>query len=490
VLLALTVGGLSYAGHYFVLRDYPLTRDEQMALFDAEVFARGALVWPIPPEWRGEAAALNLTFMLPVEHPIAWISAYLPGNAALHALVGKLGDPALTGPLLSVVAIAALWSCAKRIWPEDREAATVAIVVLVGGGQFLFSGMSPYAMQAHLALNLVWLRLFIADRRSTDLVALATGWLATGLHQPIFHPLFAGPFLLNLLRERRFDRFALLTLGYGAIGLFWLFWPRLTLALVSGPGSITPDEGIDYISRLVLALSIDDTNFSVMAANLLRLAAWQHVLLIPLLVFAVRELRGNALAQAIIAGPLLTISIMTVILPWQGYGYGYRYIHGQLANLALLAGFGWRWLTAKVPAARSIMAKTTIGGVLLLVPLQAAMLHKFYGGYAAVDDVIDASGADYAMIDGSAGYQAQELVYNRPDLSNRPLRLLASKVRDPSALAARLCKPETSVMLGSSAFYNRIGAAYILPPVDRADARLPALAAPFRQAGCRIVIVH
>jgi hypothetical protein len=408
----------------------------------------------------------------------------------LHAITAKLGDPALAGPILSVIAIVSLWSCARKIWPEDHETQATTILLIVVAGQFFFSGMSPFAMQAHLAFNLVWLRLFLADRRRADFAAIAVGWFATGLHQPLFHPLFAGPFLLVALRKKQFGRIALYGLGYSAIALFWLAWPKLTLALVSGPASITPDVGIDYFSRLTLALSLDHTNFSVMAANLLRFVAWQHLLLIPLVAFSVHCLRGNPLAQAMFIGPVATVIIMAVILPWQGYGFGYRYLHGQMASLVLLAGFGWSWLRVRMPQAQGLMCKATLGGALLLVPLQGAMAHRFYAAYAETSDKIDSTGADFVLIDDEAGYQAETLVLNNPDLSNRPLRLTVLKVRDPDRLANRICKPGIAVAVGNNAFYNRLGRAYFLPPVAVAETALTRLIRPFRRAGCRVIIMN
>src|SRR5688572_15794441 len=50
--LALGVLALSAAGTWFVFADFPLTRDEILADFDATFLAAGQLVAPIPSEWR------------------------------------------------------------------------------------------------------------------------------------------------------------------------------------------------------------------------------------------------------------------------------------------------------------------------------------------------------------------------------------------------------------------------------------------------------
>lgn len=478
-----------YAGHYLVLAGYDLIRDEQMASFDAAIFAEGALAWPLPPEWRGEAGALNLTFMLPVEHPVAWVSAYLPGNAALRALVSQVADPALTGALLTGASLITVWSCARKLWPEDGETATLCAVLLLGSGQVMLSGMSAFAMPAHLLCNLVWLRLFLEDRRRTDLAAIALGLLATGLHQPLFHPLFVASFLLRLLRERRFARLGLFAGAYLAIGLFWMSWPLLTRSLVTGPGSVVAGTGIDYLSRLRMALGYHEDNLTIIGANLLRFVAWQHALAIPLALISLWSLRENRLAQAMAIGVALTIAVMAVILPWQGNGFGYRYLHGQLGSVALLAGFGWRWLGGMRAAARPVLARATVAGLALLLPAQMVMSHRIYASFARASAAIDTSAADYALIDDHSGLLGDTLVNNRADLSNRPLRLLASTVRDPVALAHRICRTGGLIVLGNNAFYRRTTDAFVFPAIDVAESRLPALKAPYERAGCRIRVI-
>jgi 4-amino-4-deoxy-L-arabinose transferase-like glycosyltransferase len=145
----------------------------------------------------------------------------------------------------------ALWGIARRLFGQDREAAVVALVLLCFPGEVLLGGMSLFAMPAHLACTLVWLWLFLRDERRADLAALALGFLATGLHQPLFHPMAVAPWLALLVWQRRWGRLALFVPVYGVIGLFWLWWPHITLAQVMGPGSSINDAGAGYLSRLL-----------------------------------------------------------------------------------------------------------------------------------------------------------------------------------------------------------------------------------------------
>src|SRR5205814_9543798 len=140
---------------------------------------------------------------------------------------------------------------------------------------------------------------FLLNRRATDVAALLVAFVATGLHQPLFHPLFAAPILFTLLRDRNWLRIALFAIGYGTICAFWLEWPNWMHMLVAAPNSISTNGGTDYFRRLLLTLSQGDSSrWQNMAANLLRFFAWQHLLLLPLMVAGIAAARCERLAGA------------------------------------------------------------------------------------------------------------------------------------------------------------------------------------------------
>src|SRR3546814_17821973 len=93
-------------------------------------------------------------------------------NAWLRALCGWVAVPTRTGPLWTRLGALALWACARRIWPENREAAVVALLLYAGTGQIWLNGMTAYAMPAHLTVNLCWLWLVLRRRWWADIVAL------------------------------------------------------------------------------------------------------------------------------------------------------------------------------------------------------------------------------------------------------------------------------------------------------------------------------
>lgn len=488
VVAAIALMIFCYLGHSLLLMGHDLSRDEQMANFDAWIFSHGRLTWPLPQSWQREAGSLNLEFMLPVAQPVMWVSGYLPMNAILRAIIGGLGDPALTGPLLTAAALPLLLSIAKKIWPSNQETQTITLLILLGSGQLVITGMTAYAMPAHLFFNLLWLRLFMANRRVCDGAALLTGFVATGLHQPIFHPMFVAPFLLLLLVERRWMRLISFTIGYGAVCLFWLSWPLFIHGLVAGPNSMT-SPGTDYLSRWLRVFALNMGNLTLTAANLLRFCTWQHLLLLPLLVVGFKTAKEDRLAGAIALSLILPIAVIAIILPWQGIGFGYRYLHGVLGNAALLAGYGWRRLEPRHEQLRPVVLRATAASIMVLLPVQGWMAHARYQPFASASRKIDNSGADYAIIEAKDGPLMMDTVSNRADLSNRPIRLAFEEIKNVPALAQHICRPGVSVAFATDTFYAPLWAYFGLKPEQRGSPSLAVLAVPFQKAGCETRLI-
>ncbi|MEQ1510325.1 MAG: hypothetical protein ABL909_08020 [Sphingopyxis sp.] len=479
-LAAMVLALACLTGHTLVLGGYDMSRDEQMVIFDAAVFRSGHLTAALPALWRDAADALNTSFMIPAASRGAWVSAYLPGNAALHAVAGSL-----TAPLLSALGLIALWGCVRRLWPEDRELPIVALLLYIGSGQVVVTGMTAYAMSGHLALNLVWLWLFLRRHWRADVAALAVGFLATGLHQPLMHPMFAAPILFLCLIDRQWHRAALYLLGYAVICAFWLWWPGVMWGMVQASADATQPAGVDYASRLMqTVMGGDGARFPNMLANLLRFAAWQHLLLLPLFAMGIIALRGHRLFAALAAGVGLTALVMTVILPYQGHGFGYRYLHGLIGSVILVALHGWKLAVDKQPEWRPLLIRTTVCGLALTLALQVWMAHRFYAPYARASAAIEASDADYAVIDPEAAPFAQDLVINQPDLSNRPIRLDSMAVKPQ--LVTRLCQNRARVAFVSSGVLADIHAYFTMQADANVALRSAELSRSFAAAGCRV----
>ncbi len=481
----------AFVGHYVVLQGHDLSRDEQMATFDAAVFAKAQLVAPLTGIWREHSEALNTMFMYPTTQTAAWISAYLPMNAVLRAFFSLLGDAAMTGPAMVLVGALAIWGCVRRLFPSCPEAATVALLLYAGSGQILFNGMTAYAMPAHLALNLCWLWFFLRRALWADFAALAIGFVAVGLHQPIVHPMFAAPILFLLLLERDWRRASLYFFGYLAIGAFWVWWPNAMWLLVEADAAAPKSEGIDYLSRLVATvLDGDGMRVANMVSNVLRFFAWQHILLLPLVALGVGLVRKDRLAGALLGGILLTGAVMFIILPYQGHGFGYRYFHGLIGSFILLAVYGWVSIANAQPLWRGLLVRTTAATLVVLLPLQAWMAHAFYAPFADASERIAATGADFVVVgEGDAPFVV-DLVINPPALKRRPIRLIRGAVDAKLAKALCSARPAPLVAHAGPELVRPIRDYYGLKGSSTdADAANRAVATRFRRAGCRTMTI-
>jgi hypothetical protein len=426
-ILALLVVGIAATGAFVILGGFPLTRDELMADFDAAIFASRRLIVALPPDWAAFRDALAPEFVLPVRAPV-WVSSYLPGNAALRAVVGAVVDPRWTSPLFAGIAVVALWRVARRLWPDRPDAVVVSLVMLATSSQVLVMATTSYAMTAHLAVNLSWLALHLRDDRPGHAGAIVLGALATGLHQLVFHPLFVAPFVLHLWGRRRHRLAILYAAAYAVIGVFWTSYPGLVLAGIDqGAGADAANLGIAGLVTQITELlrRFESDGIALMSANLLRFAAWQHLLLLPLVGAAFGAVRrSEGIVRPLAGGILLTLAATFVLMPYQGHGWGYRYLHGLLGNAALLAGSGWLALTASAArdraGAATAFAFTTALAALVALPIHVVQVARMTAPSRAATATIAHADVDVVLIDRTGIAFAIDLVRNDPLLRNRP----------------------------------------------------------------------
>ncbi|MEQ1695734.1 MAG: hypothetical protein ABL901_07825 [Hyphomicrobiaceae bacterium] len=486
----MTAGLVVALGTKLVAFDFALTRDEAMAQFDAKIIASGHLIASIAPEWKPFVPSLQPEFRLPVPGDVAWVSSYLPVNAAIHAVLEFAFPAMLSNAILAVAALLALLGIARRIWPQRRDAWIVAVLLVASSSQFLFMAMTPYAMSAHLTCNLIWLWLFLRNSASSHVCATAVGFLATGLHQVIFHPLFVAPFLLQLLIDRRWKLGTFYVAAYAAIGVFWILYWQLLLASSGIAPEAASAMGSSYLLTRVTAMLSNFTVFGIetIVQNLLRFAAWQNPLLLVLLV------PGMALAwtscgilRALAGGILLTLAAMFILLPYQDIGWGYRYVHGLIGNAALLGALGWLSLTtgdSEVGRSKAwgIAAAITAAAVLILLPVHALQMRNQIAPYARAHKAITLSKADAVVVDTIAIYYGIDLVRNDPYLRERPLIFDIGNLNE--GLVRSLCtRFNVSIFTGQDA--ARYGIVEEDPKRHSDYSRLQALRSIIESKECR-----
>ncbi len=443
--IGISVVGLLAYGTRALMNDFPLSIDERMVLFDMAVFERLQFATPFPESWRPYTEALHPAFLLNQNMPTGLVSSYLPMNAFLRMAFSEIADPVFFNPLLALAGGAALFDIALRSFRNDVAACWVVLLTYVLSAQMLVNAMTVYAMTGHMALNLIWLAAFLRGGRWGHAAAILTGFVATGLHQLAFHPFFVAPFLLWRLRQGEWKLVLLYGAAYLGIVLWWMAYPLLAAPHVASVGQAAPNS--DFLERIKDAFAAyrDDTVFT-MLFNLLRFFAWQNLALPPLLWAAVAvAIRDRGLPAALLSGIALWLAFIALVLPFQGHGWGYRYAHPYLGSFALLAGYGYQQLRTLLGRKADGLVLALSGVTLLLtIPLLFMAAHRFVAPYVAVEQLVAAQRTRFVLIDthprrtdGRTG-NAVENVRNRPDLSNRPLRL-SSRAMTPE-LFAKLCR--------------------------------------------------
>ncbi|MGP0061732.1 MAG: hypothetical protein ACLPID_20890 [Beijerinckiaceae bacterium] len=283
-------------------------------------------------------------------------------------------------------------------------------------------------MTAHLALNMIWLWFFLRNDKIGHGAAIATGLLACGLHQLIFHPLFVAPFVVRLWLSGRRSLALFYVAGYAAICIFWVCYWKIILTWQGVSPEVSEDAG--PLNFLVMTLVLLD-NFrwagaDLMLKNVLRFVAWQSPALLPVAFLACPAVRrGSGIARELIVGLLLTLVAMYILIPYQGNGWGYRYLHGLIGSLALLGGYGWIELSKRatrdqIGVSWTLLAVCSAVAWLILLPVHAKQAHDFAMPYARASKAIGQVSTDVVLIDKSRLLFVEDLVRNDPFLRNRP----------------------------------------------------------------------
>lgn len=456
-VLALLVVGV--AGHWLVMQAYDLSRDEALATLAAEQIGHGMLATPIPEEWQpfGEAM-LPVYFFDRVNPGLAWVSAYLPVNAAFQAIAGAVVHPALANPVLLIVGLFALWLVARRLWPSRRDAAVVATLLAATSSQLIVTSMTSYAMTGHFVLNMIWLALFLRRDGPGVVGALLVGFLAVGLHQLHFHPMFVAPFMLWLVLRREWGKAAIYGLGYAAIVVFWfLFYPQWLLTQVDPAAIIDrPDRNlIDYVLRKFLRLFQLPLSLGIL--NFARFIAWQNILLVPLALAAWPVLRERRGWKESAIFPLALGCLIGLIVPvLQGHGWGYRYFAGLIGSFCLLAGYGWIRLVPEQGDGRpwTVFKAACVFTLAVQLPLQLVMAHSFVEPYARLYKAARAAPVDVVLVDTSAGLFSQDIAQNSVDFEQHPKIMDLAYVPDDALIS--LCRTK-KVALIDAVHYRKTG---------------------------------
>ena len=233
---------------------------------------------------------------------------------------------------------------------------------------------------------------------------------------------------------------------------------------------------ISFVDRLLAVLSVPSLeSVWLMASNLLRFVVWQHPLLVPLAAFgAWAAWRAEPLVRSLALGFLLPVIVMWILLPWQGGGWGYRYVHPVMGNAVLLGGWGVHRLQQRGFAVEGPLLWTTALAVFVLLPIHGFQANGIAAPLAAKDKAYSALDADLLLVDERI---MDDFVHNRPDLSNRPIRLITrgAKPEDLPKLCAgrRLIFLDPALPVAPSETQQRTKAAALAAGCDVRQVREP-----------------
>lgn len=448
-----------------LMGNFNISRDEEMVAFDMAVFDKGRLAAHLASEWRAFALALVPAFLLNEQNPAALVSAYLPVNAMLRLAFSKVANPVYFNPLLVLSGGVALYDVARRMLGEDHRARWVVFLIYGLSAQMLVAAMTAYSMTAHMALNLVWLAAFLRGGKAGHAVAILSSFLAVGLHQIIFHCLFVVPFILWRLRQGEWRQMLIYSIALITIVGWWATYPSL-VAVETGVPSANGGGSYDFLKMRVLPLLLNRDPYAVllMMLNLLRFIAWQNLALTPLLIASYPlARRGLGLGVPMLWGIAGLILTMTVLLPYQGHGWGYRYLHPFLGSFALLGGLGYQRLSDRL-GERADGLVVALSGLTLFfaIPILFVNTRRFVAPHVALEQFIAKQKGDFILIDthptagidGNWAANAVDFVRNRPDLDNRPLRLSSNMLTVP--MLGEICR-RGSIRLVTVADMHRVG---------------------------------
>ncbi len=489
-----------------VLRSFPLSIDEKMVFYDAAIFSKGVLAAPIPEMFRDLIQIFERLYVKATPDHSLHHSMYLPLNALLHLPFITLGVPNLIDALMVAGTVVVTYDIIRKLLPDSPDAALFGGVMLATSPQILMTGATVYAMTAHLFIDMLWLRLMMSDRRSAWLAAIVLGFVASGLHQWAYFPFFALGFAWEWWRGRDYPRLFATALPAVVGVLVWSryrhyslpeFW---TAAMPSQGEQTLMTQALAFGSALApsIALVLEHLTApaehahqaTLMPYNLLRFVVWQN----PALWFAV--VAGYPLWKQVrvVRGIMLSMLAMglvvTLFVPFQGHGWGYRYLHHFLGGMSLCAAYGyrrlqqperiWRPLVQNLAVSLRFWCTLTLLGVL---PLLVAVSGYYNLHYWRIDRELAAIKADFILVDTIDMPYGFNFIDNDPFYQKRPLRLFIGKME--LAMVDRICA------MGTVHLY-RAKTPFDSPDAQR-KAELPELITllldpqTWRQKGCRLV---
>jgi hypothetical protein len=418
VFIAVVTGVLAVSA-LLVYRAHALSMDEYAPLFQARVFARGALFGRAPPELVSRLVP-PFRWFIEAGPDGRMVSVYWPGFALLLAPFAWMQLPWLLNPLIGGASLFLLWKIARQIWPEGAQPGW-AVMFAAASPAFLVNSISYYSMPAHLLASLAFVALLLRPTGSRLLAAGAVGSLALALHNPLPHVLFALPWIAAVaLRPRRLRNLALLAAGYlpGTLllGLGWM-WVRGQVSQASEISAQGVEGTLAALRNLAFAWPSLDLLWR-REMNLAELANWAVPGLLVLAGAGAWQCRRHPQLRLFALSALFTFAGYLFVPYDQGHGWGYRYMHAAWAALPLLAAAAVE--AANGPGTRRTMAVAAVASLVLATGLRFVQVRTFIDGHLAqLPTAARPAALEVILVRTDRGYYTQDLVQNDPFMDGK-----------------------------------------------------------------------
>lgn len=439
------------AGSLGVYRNHPLSMDEYSALFQARIFAGGALHGQFPPGLVDNLIPPIFQHGFLMVNPAtgAVFSGYWPGFSLLLAPFVWLGIPWACNPAIVAVSFLLMARVARAV-SDSPLAPGWALLFALASPAFIANGITYYSMPAHLLFNLGFAWLLLAPTPLRLFLAGLVGGFALVLHQPFPHAVFALPWLVWLFTRRGqiLRNLFFLALGYLPVtlllGLGWWLWRQDVLreglqaagavkaAVVASEG--LPDRLLGMLGGFLNLLHWPGEQIIyARLGGLAKLWLWASPLLLLLAWWGGRGEKRPGI-RLMGATALLTFFAYFLIEFDQGHGWGYRYFHSAWGVLPVLAALGVIKL-AETDYPRVLRQVA----MLALVSLVGANAMRF----VQMGEFMQAHLAQFpppteakrvVVLHNGRGYYALDLIQNDPWLRGRQIVLLARKPEDMKAV--------------------------------------------------------
>lgn len=460
-----------------VYRNQPLSMDEYAAVFQARIFAAGALHGNFPPDLLDNLIPRGFQnqFLMVNRQTGAVFSAYWPGFSLLLTPFVWLGIPWACNPTLVAASLLLIARIARDLI-ESPQAPGWALLLALASPAFVANGITYYSMPAHLLLNLTFAWLLLVPTRSRLLLAGLTGGFALALHNPFPHVAFAAPWIVWLMMRRgeRLRCLGWLLAGYLIIGVplvaGWSLWQRDVLSAGAAVATaIAPTEGlapgfgeraVEVVRGFLRVLQMPGERIVyARLGGLTKLWLWASPMLLLLAWWGGRKAKSDGI-RLLGASALTTFFAYFLIWFDQGHGWGYRYFHSAWGVLPILGAAGALKLVSILGEEvrwRRTLAAVTLASLVAANSLRFFQMGNFMSDHLAQSPPRAATGFEL-VVHNDRGYYGKDLIQNDPWLRGSPVIVVARNEAEQKMLLDRFRDRFSS---SPNALSNRFGTSFV-----------------------------